>query len=87
MKLRNARTNFRIRGNMVKAKMNMKNNEKYANELWKCDDCLSMDSQAHIIWCPAYAPLREGKNLKDDADLVHYYQQVMKIREDNEKTI
>ena len=85
MKLRNARTNFRIRGSMLKTKMNMKHNEVFANDLWKCDDCLSMDSQAHIIWCPAYAPLREGKNLKNDADLVTYYQQVMKIREENEK--
>ena len=85
MRLRNARTNFRIRANMIKTKMNMKNDRNYANKLWKCDDCQSMDSQAHIVWCPVFAPLREGKDLKSDTDLVNYYQQVMKIREDREK--
>ena len=83
MKLRDARTNFRIRSGMINAKMNRKNDPKYALELWKCDDCFSMDSQAHIVWCPAYAALREGKDLKNDRDLVEYYQQVMKIREDS----
>ena len=84
MKLRDARTRFRSRGNMIKAKMNMKHNNNYAEKLWKCDKCRCMDSQAHIIWCPAFAPLREGKDLSSDIDLVHYYQQVTKIREDNE---
>jgi hypothetical protein len=31
-----------------------------------------------------FAPLREGKDLKKDSDLVNYYQQVIKIREDRE---
>ena len=68
---------------MLDVKMNRKNDPKYAQDLWKCDDCQSMDSQAHIVWCPAYATLREGKDLKSDADLVEYYQKVMKIIEDN----
>ena len=67
---------------MIPAKMNMKGNPKFAAELWRCDDCQSMDSQSHILWCPAYAPLREGKNLDDDDDLIKYYQTVMKIREE-----
>ena len=83
MKLREARTLFRVRSSMIPVKMNMKSNTKYAQELWKCDDCMSMDSQSHILWCPAYAPLREGKTLSNDLDLVHYFQAVIKIREDN----
>ena len=83
MSLRQARINFRIRSNMITTKMNMKGSPKFANELWKCDDCLSLDSQSHIMWCPAYAPLREGKSLKSDADLVEYFQAVIKLREDN----
>ena len=86
MKLRNSRTMFRARSSMLRdVKMNQKLNPRYAAELWKCDDCMSMDSQSHILWCPAYAPLREGKNLLDDLDLVQYYQAVMKIREENSK--
>ena len=87
MRLREARTNFRIRGNMIRTKINMKSDQNYANKLWKCDDCQSMNSQAHILWCPEFAPLREGKDLQNDGDLVKYYQKVMKIREDNEKLI
>jgi hypothetical protein len=83
MKLREARTFFRVRSSMIPVKMNMKSNAKFADELWKCDDCMSMATQSHILWCPAYAPLREGKTLSDDLDLVHYYQAVIKIREDN----
>ena len=82
MKLRDARMLFRLRSGMVNAKMNRKNDKKYSMDLWRCDDCRSMDSQSHIIWCPAYAGLREGKDLKCDKDLVKYFQQVMKIRED-----
>ena len=62
----------------------MKSNQKYAAELWRCNECMSMDSQSHIVWCPAYAPLREGKNLNNDEDLVKYFQTVMKIREEKE---
>ena len=83
MSLRQARTNFRIRSNMIRTKMNMKSSPKFASDLWKCDDCLSLDSQSHIMWCPAYAPLREGKSLKSDTDLVEYFQAVIKLREDN----
>ena len=80
MTLRNARTLFRIRSHMADFKMNFKSNEKYAKELWKCDYCMSVDSQAHIMWCPAFSSLREGKNLHCDKDLVSYIQEVMKIR-------
>ena len=82
MKLRDARMLFRLRSGMVNAKMNRKNDRQYSMDLWRCNDCHSMDSQSHIMWCPAYAGLREGKDLKCDKDLVKYYQQVMKIRED-----
>ena len=41
-----------------------------------------MDSQSHILCCPAYAPLREGSNLSRDLDLVHYYQAVIQLREE-----
>ena len=80
MKLRNARTQFRIRSSTIPCKMNMKSNAKFAADLWKCDECFSLDSQSHILWCEAYAPIREGKSLDNDNDIVQYYQEVMKIR-------
>ena len=69
---------FRLRSHMANVKMNQKSDKRYANELWKCDFCLSIDSQSHIVWCPAFASLREGKNLANDLDLVKYFQAVMK---------
>ena len=80
MTIRNARTMFKIRSHMTDVKFNQKSNKKFANELWRCDFCVSLDSQSHIIWCPAFASLREGKNLQNDNDLVSYFESVMKIR-------
>ena len=80
MSLRNARTKFRIRSHMIDTKFNRKSDKKYATDLWRCDQCRSIDSQSHIIWCPAFATLREGKDLKNDKDLVCYFQEVLRIR-------
>ena len=80
MTLRNARTKFRIRSQMLDVKMNKKSDRSNADNLWRCDFCRSLDSQSHIMWCPAFVSLREGKNLHDDDDLISYVQQVMKIR-------
>ena len=67
---------------MMPAKLNMKNNPKFANQQWKCDACKRIDSQSHILWCPYFSPLREGKNINEDKDLVDYFQNVFEIRED-----
>ena len=83
MSLRNARMMFRIRSSMADVKMNKKSDKKYASELWKCDLCGNLDSQSHVLWCPAFSSLREGRSLDNDSDLVTYFHQVMKIR--NEK--
>ena len=65
---------YRARSSMLKdVKMNYKLNPSYAAELWKCDHCMSMDSQSHIVWCPAHT---------HDMDLVTYFHHVMKIRFD-----
>ena len=76
---------FRARSSMLQVKMNQKSNPAFSAKSWKCDDCLSVDFQSHILWCPAYASLREGKNLYDDMDLVTYYQEVMHIRDEVSK--
>ena len=80
MSLVNARTFFRIRSQMVDVKMNQKSSNKHSSDLWKCDFCFSIDSQSHIMWCPAFSSLREGKNLQNDLDVVTYFQDVLRIR-------
>ena len=82
MNLRDARTKFRLRSSTIPVKFNMKSDPKFAAELWKCDSCFSIESQDHIIWYPAYAPLRVGKSLNNDQDIVKYFQAVMKIRDE-----
>ena len=70
---------FRIRTMMMPAKLNMKNSHNFASEQWKCDACKKIDSQSHILWCPFFAPLREGKDISNDKDLVEYFQKVFKV--------
>ena len=82
LSLKDARTKFRIRSHMINTKYNRKSDKAYAADLWRCDQCRSVDTQSHILWCPAFAPLREGKSLEDDKDLVCYFQEVMRIRND-----
>ena len=77
LNLEQIRMKFRIRTKMIKTKMNMKN--MYKN--WLCDSCeTAIDSQSHVVWCPAYSKLRAGKNLDSDKDLIEYFNKVLAIR-------
>ena len=77
-----ARMKFGIRSRMVRTiKMNYKNDQANKNKRWKCDDCMSIDSQEHILWCPAYSQLRQAKNLDNDRDLTKYFQEVLRFRD------
>ena len=77
-----ARIKFSLRTNMFPCKFNFPSDPKYKTDLWKCDSCATnIDSQNHILWCPAYKKLREGKSLENDKDLTNYFQKVLKIRE------
>ena len=67
---------------MFNVTFNYKSDKQYAKELWKCDSCqTSIESQNHVLWCPAYAELRIGKDIKSDLDLIQYMKQVLMIRE------
>ena len=76
-----ARTLFRVRTRMVNCKMNQLGDRKNKASLWKCGECGYIDSQLHIIHCPAYQNLREGKDLNSDVDIANYFKEVLKIRE------
>ena len=65
MNLTNARTNFRRRSNMRNCQMNQRNNPVYA--------------KSHLMWCPAYATLREGLDIDYDKDVVQYFQMFSKF--------
>ena len=79
LNLSSARLKFQMRSQMLDIKFNF--SAKYEKELWLCDSCCSsIETQSHLLFCPAYSTLREGKNLSDDEHLLTYIQNVMKIR-------
>jgi hypothetical protein len=80
MNLTDARTNFRRRSNMLNCQMNQRTNPVYAKNLWKCDD-VRTSMQSHLMWCLAYATLREGLDIDCDKDVVQYFQKVFKIHD------
>ena len=64
LKMHEARTMFRIRTKMMPAKMNMKSNQRFARELWKCDASKMMDSQSHVLWCPFLCSTGRGQRYR-----------------------
>ena len=79
MNLNNARTKFNLRSKMLDIKFNY--SAKYEKELWLCDSCCSsIETQSHLLFCPAYSTLRVGKDLSNDDHLIAYIQSVMHIR-------
>ena len=82
-KVEDVRLKFRWRTKMVDTKQNFKNKKEYSHDLWKCDSCASsIETQSHLLWCPAYKNLRENKNLQSDKDLIDYVKKVLEIRQD-----
>ena len=67
---------------MYDAKFINKHDHKHSDELWKCSSCLSeIETQSHVLFCPAYQPLREGLCLDSDKDLTDYLAKVIRIRQ------
>ena len=81
VKMTDARLHFRIRTRMLKFKMNQPSDFHNKSSLWQCEGCGNVDSQSHILWCPSFSDLREGKSLSSDKDLVDYFRKVLFIRE------
>ena len=79
MNLYDSRLNFQIRSKMLDVKFNF--SAKHEHELWECDSCCSsIETQSHLLYCPAYASLREGKDIKNDEHLISYIREVMNVR-------
>ena len=76
-----ARTAFKMKTKMLEVKMNFQHDPKYMADLWRCDSCRSaVDTQSHVLHCPAYKSQRENKDISNFDDLVKYYSDVMVIR-------
>ena len=82
MNMADARTKFKMRTEMLNFKFNYKSDYENIANLWKCDSCqIAIETQNHILWCPSYSELREGKDLNNDVDVIEYFQKVIKIRD------
>ena len=83
---------FKIKSLMTPTvRMNFPSDPGYTLDLWRCVGCSSdgdpigyRDTQRHIIACHGYAALRQEKDMNDDRDLVIFFQQVIKQRQDTE---
>ena len=82
MSMHDARLLFRIRSKTNDVRMNQQSDKNNAMNLWKCSECGNIDTQSHVMWCPYFATLREGKSLENDEDLLAYFREVFRIRED-----
>ena len=79
MTLEKARIKFKLRSKMLDVKF--KYSAKHEKELWLCDSCCSsIETHSHLLFCPAYSTLREGKDLLNDNYLIEYVQKVMNVR-------
>ena len=77
----NARQLFKFRSKMFDAKYNYKSDKTYSAELWRCESCQScIETQDHVLYCPSYTTLREGKDINCDQDLSEYLKKVLIIR-------
>ena len=85
MNMEKARTFFRIRTRMIKCKRNQSSDPSNKATLWKCNACGYVDTQSHLLHCPAFKDIRDGKSLDSDSDLVDYFTKVLKIREGLDK--
>ena len=61
--------------------MNFKNKEEYRKEGYLCEKCeTEVDENTHVLFCPAFRELREGKDVNNDQELAEYLREVLSIR-------
>ena len=76
-----ARLKFALRSKMTRTvQMNFKSEKRFILNGWKCVSCGNLDTQEHLLSCPGYSFLRDGKKLDQDQDLVIYIRNIIKHR-------
>ena len=77
LSLYEARIIFKHKSSMSRyVKMNYKGDKKYKQEGWKCDDCLQLDTEDHLLSCIGYEELRKNLNLEINKDLAAYLHKI-----------
>ena len=81
LSLYESRTIFKHRTSMTQfVKLNYKGTPKYRQQGWKCDECLCLDSEDHLLWCGGYENLRTGLDLENYKQLSLYLHRINLIR-------
>ena len=76
-----ARVKFAQRSAMFPCKTNYMSDPSFREDLFVCDSCESaIDTMSHVMICPAYQQLREGKDVNSDKDVLEYLVAVSRIR-------
>ena len=84
LNLSQARTKFKLRSRMLEIKNNFKG--EYIKTNLECDACEnSIETQDHLLFCPAYRELRKDMDINNDKDLVNYVREVMRLRDSSKK--
>ena len=88
MTLSEARILFQHRTNMTKNAGKYKGWAKYKEEGALCKVCQKYDSSSHLMRCEALSQLKGPYFcLNNDAHLVQYLRQALKLQEDKEKEL
>ena len=87
MKPHFARIKFREKYSMLSlCKLNFPSQREYLKQGFKCDFCLAISSQKHLIYfCPEYDHFRENKDLDNDAEKIQFLVDVMKYRQEQDQ--
>ena len=81
LNLADARLRFALRTRMtMTVQANYKGDQTFKSNGWKCQECQVLDTQEHVVRCPIYISLRNGKDLSSDRDIVEYFRRVIDIR-------
>ena len=80
--VKQVRSMFSFRSHMYPCKLNFSHEPKFQQDLWVCDSCQSaIDTQSHVMICPAYSTLRQGKDIFNNKDVAEYLVKVEAIRQ------
>ena len=72
---------FRIRTNMNEIRGNFKHDFRYKKSGVMCVACGGEEEvNSHVMVCPEYEDLRQGRDLANNNDLVYYFRKVMSRR-------
>ena len=79
-----SRTLFSLKAQTTKTvQTHQMSNHSFEKEQWACARG-KIDSLSHILRCPKYEHLRSSCDLSNEEELVKYFQEVIKTREDDE---